>query len=98
MYKKKLPFRWRFWFLSCLLCLAFLGITWRVIDLTIIEHDFLQKQGDARSQRIVSIPAHRGMIVDRNGEPLAISSPVSSVWLSPQEFNPTNPKIIKLTA
>ncbi len=53
--------------------------------LQIYERDFLQGQGDSRQQRVMSIPAHRGMIMDRNGEPLAISTPVDSVWANPQE-------------
>jgi len=51
-----------------------------------VRKDFLQGQGDARYSRVVSEPAHRGMITDRFGEPLAISTPVDSVWANPQEL------------
>jgi len=45
----------------------------------------LQQKGDARYVRVVDVPAHRGMISDRNGEPLAISTPSESVWASPPD-------------
>jgi cell division protein FtsI (penicillin-binding protein 3) len=56
----------------------------RAVDLHILNRDFLQRQGDSRHLRVVEVPAHRGMIVDRQGEPLAISTPVESVWINPQ--------------
>jgi cell division protein FtsI (penicillin-binding protein 3) len=68
------------------MAVAGLCLVWRVIDLQVIRKDFLQDQGDARYLREVTDPAHRGMITDRNGEPLAISTPVSSVWANPQEL------------
>ncbi len=52
----------------------------RAADLQVRDHDFLQNQGEARQHRVVSIPAHRGMLLDRNGEPLAISTPVDALW------------------
>ncbi len=59
---------------------------WRAVDLQIVRKDFLRDHGDARSVRVVEIPAHRGMIVDRTGEPLAISTPVQSIWTKPVEL------------
>jgi cell division protein FtsI (penicillin-binding protein 3) len=56
----------------------------RVLDLHIGEGEFLQRQGDARTVRIENISAHRGMIRDRRGKPLAISSPVGSLWVNPK--------------
>lgn len=61
-------------------------LAWRAIDLHVFNKDFLQGEGDARSLRVVGIPAHRGMILDRGGEPLAISTPVESVWGHPGEL------------
>ncbi len=61
-------------------------LIWRAVDLQISDSEFLQGQGDARHLRVVEIPAHRGMITDRHGEPLAISTPVDSVWVNPQEI------------
>lgn len=57
---------------------------WRAMDLQLTNREFLQEHGDARYLRTVSTPAHRGMITDRNGEPLAISTPVNSVWGQPR--------------
>jgi cell division protein FtsI (penicillin-binding protein 3) len=59
----------------------------RAVELQLLDHGFLSSQGDARSMRVVKIAAHRGAITDRNGEPLAVSTPVDSVWVNPQELN-----------
>lgn len=64
-----------------------LGLGWRLADIQILNSDFLRNQGDARHVRKVPVVAHRGMILDRHGEPLAISTPVHSVWLNPQEVD-----------
>ncbi len=61
-------------------------LVWRAADLTLTHKEFLQGQGDARHLRVMSTPAHRGMIFDRNGEPLAVSTPVDSVWANPPEL------------
>ena len=61
-------------------------LVWRAFDLQILRKEFLRDHGDARSVRVVNIPAHRGMIMDRNGEPLAISTPVHSIWTIPNEI------------
>ena len=58
----------------------------RALDLQVIDHDFYQRQGDARFVREIPIATSRGMITDRNGEPLAVSSPVESLWANPQEL------------
>jgi cell division protein FtsI (penicillin-binding protein 3) len=58
----------------------------RALDLVLFDGEFLQGQGDARYLRTVEVPAHRGMILDRNGEPLAASTAVDSVWVNPKEF------------
>ena len=58
----------------------------RAVDLQLVDHGFLAKQGDARYSRVAAIVAHRGNITDRNGESLAISTPVDSVWVNPQEL------------
>ena len=63
-------------------------LIWRMYDLTIMDRQFLLGQGDARSLRTVNIPAYRGMITDREGAPLAVSTPVQSVWVNPKTFTP----------
>ncbi|HRD69571.1 MAG: penicillin-binding transpeptidase domain-containing protein [Legionella sp.] len=71
-------------------------LIWRMIDLTVLHRQFLQGQGNARSLRVIDIPAYRGMITDRNGTPLAISTPVESVWVNPKEFAPDEPQFMQL--
>ncbi len=57
----------------------------RIVILHVVDRPFLQGQGDARTLRTDAIPAHRGMITDRHGEPLAISTPVVTLWANPQD-------------
>ena len=58
----------------------------RAVDLQLVDNAFYQQKADARFLREVPIPTSRGMITDRNGEPLAVSSPVESLWANPQEL------------
>ena len=58
----------------------------RAVYLQVLNRDFLNHQADARHLRTERISAHRGTITDRNGEPLAISTPVDSVWVNPQQI------------
>ncbi|MEI6413457.1 MAG: penicillin-binding protein 2 [Pseudomonadota bacterium] len=62
----------------------------------VLETDFLQDQGELRYQREVEIPAHRGVITDRHGDPLAISTPVESLWVNPRHFHPDGPSLTRL--
>lgn len=71
-------------------------LIWRMVDLTVLHRQFLQGQGNARSLRVIDIPAYRGMITDRNGTPLAVSTPVESVWVNPKEFSPDEPQFMQL--
>ena len=77
---------WRFRVVLGLLALMVGAICWRIVDLQVVDRDFLKGQGDARSLRHISIPAHRGLITDRNGEPLAVSTPVTTLWANPKEM------------
>lgn len=77
---------WRFRVVIGLLALMVGAICWRIIDLQVVDRDFLKGQGDARSLRHIPIPAHRGLITDRNGEPLAVSTPVTTLWANPKEM------------
>ncbi len=58
----------------------------RAVDLQLVDNAFYQQKADARFLREVAIPTSRGMITDRNGEPLAVSSPVESLYANPQEL------------
>ncbi len=66
--------------------LCSLALVVRAVDLQLIDDDFYRQQGDARFLREIPIPTSRGMVTDRNGEPLAVSSPVESIWANPQEL------------
>ena len=76
---------WRSRVLYVLLLAGLVALLARAVYLQGINNNFLQQKGDARYGRVVDIHAHRGMISDRNGEPLAVSTPVESVWASPAD-------------
>ena len=61
----------------------------RALYLQVWHNDFLQQEGASRFTRTIELPAHRGMVTDRYGEPLAISTPVESVWASPADVEIT---------
>src|SRR5690625_669796 len=73
----------RLWTVGFAFAMAVLGLTWRLVELQVLDRDFLRGEGEARHLRVVDVPAHRGMITDRNGEPLAVSTPVASIWFDP---------------
>lgn len=65
---------------------CFLALLGRAIYLQAVNTGFLQSQGNSRFSRVVEIPAHRGKITDRHGAPLAISTPVKSLWAFPGQI------------
>jgi cell division protein FtsI (penicillin-binding protein 3) len=71
-------------FLVLCMMLAAMLLLGRAVTLQVLDKQFLLDQGQARHLRVISLSAHRGMIHDRHGEPLAISTPVESVWVNPQ--------------
>jgi cell division protein FtsI (penicillin-binding protein 3) len=78
---------WRIYLVAGVLSFLFVLLVWRVLSLQILdmEHgrEFLQGQGAMRTVRTAEIPAYRGVISDRRGEPLAVSTPVVSIWANP---------------
>ncbi|MCC5016197.1 MULTISPECIES: peptidoglycan D,D-transpeptidase FtsI family protein [unclassified Legionella] len=72
-------------------------LVWRMLDLTVLHRQFLLGQGEARSIRTIDIPAYRGMITDRQGSPLAVSTPVQSVWVNPKVFSPNAKQLAALS-
>ncbi len=68
----------------------------RAVQLQVFNKDFLNQQADTRHLRTEKISAHRGTITDRNGEPLAISTPVDSIWANPKELAAAIDKVPKL--
>ncbi|GLO13172.1 peptidoglycan glycosyltransferase [Pseudomonas putida] len=89
---------WRFRVVIGLLAIMVGAICWRIIDLQVVDRDFLKGQGDARSLRHIPIPAHRGLITDRNGEPLAVSTPVTTLWANPKEMQASKDRWPQLAA
>jgi cell division protein FtsI (penicillin-binding protein 3) len=79
-------FRWRAYLLIGILACGAAGLIWRAVNLQLVDHTFLAKEGDARFSRVAQIAAHRGTITDRYGEPLAVSTPVDSIWVNPKEL------------
>ncbi|NJD32034.1 MAG: penicillin-binding protein 2 [Gammaproteobacteria bacterium] len=80
------PQRWRHWTVLVALAACGVALLARSVYLQVIDQAFLEKQGDARILREAKLSANRGMIVDRNGEPLAVSTPVDTVWADPRKL------------
>ena len=76
-----------------ILLLLFAGLLGRSLYLQRIDNDFLQEQGSSRYRRDIEMPAHRGRIVDRFGEPLAISTPVKAIWAWPDQVDATSEQL-----
>ena len=70
----------------------------RAIYLQVFNSDFLQSQGNQRHSRLVKDNSHRGMILDRHGSPLAVSTPVDSVWAHPPTLAKERRKWSRLAA
>ncbi len=79
-------FRLRARLLTATLVVAALALLGRSVELQVVDQQFLAEQGDMRYARVAQMPAHRGAVLDRFGEPLAVSSPVDTVWVNPPEF------------
>lgn len=73
------------------------GVAARVVVLNVTDRDFLQRQGDARAVRHESLPAYRGVVYDRHGEALAVSTPVAAIWTDPS-FVTLSPEAIARVA
>ncbi len=78
-------FRSRLHLVLIALVMVATGLVARAVDLQILDDGFLEGQGDARFTRVAKLTANRGSIYDRNGEPLAASTPVDTVWACPPE-------------
>ena len=85
------------------LVMAFFGLVAallvaRAVHLQVLDKEFLNRQADTRHLRTETIVAHRGAILDRNGEPLAISTPVDSIWVNPKQFATAIDRVPQLAA
>ena len=90
------PWRARLVLVAFIACFAVLA--GRALYLQGMHNDFLRQEGESRYSRVIDITATRGMIADRNGEPLAISTPVESVAASPADLDATPEQIARLSA
>jgi len=79
-------YKFRRYVVLSIFMMAVAGLLWRALDMQVVNQDFFQQQGDVRHLRVVKVSAHRGDIYDRNGEPLAISTPVDTIWAHPGEL------------
>ena len=84
---------WRLWLVCVLLAVVAIAIVAKLVSLYTYDREFLQSQGDKRTVRTMQVPAHRGLITDRNGEALAVSAPVAAVWVNPKVIDVTEPKL-----
>ncbi|HEY5862605.1 MAG TPA: penicillin-binding protein 2 [Casimicrobiaceae bacterium] len=76
--------------------LVFAGLLGRALYLQSVDNDFLQERGAARFSREIELPAHRGRVVDRSGDVLAVSTPVKSLWTFPDKFDATPAELAAL--
>ncbi|RBP33683.1 peptidoglycan synthetase FtsI [Marinobacter pelagius] len=87
---------WRFGTVLGVFLLVVAALAWRLVDLHVVDNEFLRQQGDVRTIRVETIDAHRGVISDRHGEPLAVSTPVQTIWANPSEADPDEPRLTNL--
>ncbi|HVL02771.1 MAG TPA: penicillin-binding transpeptidase domain-containing protein [Dongiaceae bacterium] len=84
--KESAKYAWRYLLVQGVLGVLALTVVGRLIYLQVESQSFLKDQGDRRVLRVESIPAYRGIVQDRNGEPLAVSTPVVTLWANPREL------------
>ena len=89
-------FAGRLTLVSVFFAMVAISLVARAVQLQVFNKDFLNQQADTRHLRVEKITAHRGTITDRNGEPLAISTPVDSIWANPKELAPAVDRVPQL--
>jgi len=89
--------RWRMRLTLALLFGGFAALSVRAVYLQAWHNDFLNEEGEKRVQRVAPIPAYRGVISDRRGEPVAVSTPVETLWMNPRQAA-ASPEQIKALA
>lgn len=87
---------WRHKFLLIIFLIFPIILLIKLVKLQVFEQEFLKKQGNARVIRVVKVQPYRGMILDRNGEPLAVSTQVESVWINPKIFDINHINVAKM--
>lgn len=89
---------WRAFLLFSILVLGLFALAGRAMYLQGMQNDFLQEKGASRYSRVVDMNVSRGMIADRNGVVLAISSPIASVCADPQLVEITDKQLMALSS
>jgi len=94
--------RWRFALVAVMLCALLCLLVFHLASLQVLPNkdegfEFLQRQGNARTLRVESLSASRGVITDRHGEPLAVSTPVVSLWANPIELTADSVDVVPLS-
>jgi len=82
---------WRYFVVTGVIAILPLALAVRIAYLQVLPvdqgYEFLQKEANARTLRTLEEPASRGQILDRNGQPLAVSTPVQTIWANPQHID-----------
>jgi len=89
---------WRARLVLAALVGTFVLLAMRSVYLQALKTDFLQEKGEERYSRVLEIPATRGRILDRNGEALAVSTPVKSIWAIPSDVEMSAKQRARLAA
>lgn len=84
---------WRYGTVLGVFLVVVAALAWRLLDLHVVDQEFLRQQGDVRTIRVEQIDAHRGVVTDRYGESLAISTPVQTLWINPSETDAGDPRL-----
>src|SRR5436190_8824719 len=87
---------WRVVLLMLALVALFGGLAGRAMYLQGFNTSFLQQKGNSFSKKELIVPAHRGRITDRNGEVLALSTPLFQVFVTPRGMQPTPAQFTQL--
>ena len=90
--------RWRSALLLVGFALCAAALEGRILYLQLVDKDFLAEQANDRHVRTVQISAHRGALTDRFGEPLAVSTPVDTIYANPQELKTALERLGELAA
>ncbi|WP_165439662.1 penicillin-binding protein 2 [Pseudomonas sp. 9.1(2019)] len=86
----------RFTIVIAIFCFLSMALAAKITYLMVFSHEFLSNEGRKRSMRLIETAPVRGTIFDRFNQPLAVSTPVSTLWVNPRQFAPTNRQAVIL--
>ena len=86
----------RFTIVIAIFCSLSMALAAKITYLMVFSHEFLSNEGRKRSMRLIETAPVRGTIFDRFNQPLAVSTPVSTLWVNPRQFAPTNRQAVIL--